>query len=157
MDTDLTDVKTARRPSNARIHGLEAEVARLRDLLRTQNPELDGDEDPPQGSQHHPDGHDRSVTPDTVGDFPDENRDKGPEPSLAVAAPTETGEGAPFHGPTSIMFQPRPFKETNPTPTDLSTASLKNHLLSAAAKQRMYVELMALDRHDELTAGTRPA
>ncbi|RSL63312.1 hypothetical protein CEP53_004467 [Fusarium sp. AF-6] len=130
------------RPSNARIHNLEEENARLRELLRLQSVSLNREQSsnpsqpPLDDSSFVPDHHDSAS--DTV--HPSETVDqpfREQAPVSHVTAASDTNQD-PFHGPSSVVFELEAPRPTNGGTVGPSNLLVKNQLLADTTRQRQY-------------------
>lgn len=126
------------RPSNARIHTLEEENAQLRELLRIQSVSLNRDQSsnssqpPLDGSIFVPDHQDSDTT--HVSETVD-----GHHLGVSLSHSTTSNEAnqTPFHGPSSVVFEPVTSKPTVGATVDPSNLGVKNQLLAETTRQRM--------------------
>ncbi|KAJ4308323.1 hypothetical protein N0V84_012163 [Fusarium piperis] len=137
----ISSVDTTSRPSNARIHSLEEENAQLRELLRLQSISLNREQssNTPQRSLDDsvlvPDHHDSA--PDTihVSETVDESHH---DVALSHSTTPNEEHQAPFHGPSSVVFEPEVPKPANGGTADPSNLVVKNQLLAETTRQRQY-------------------
>ncbi|KAH7235063.1 fungal-specific transcription factor domain-containing protein [Fusarium solani] len=129
------------RPSNARIHSLEEENAQLRELLRLQSVSLNRDQSsnssqPPLGDSTFAPDHQYSAS-DTI--HVSETVD-GPHPDVSLSHSTTPNEAnqTPFHGPSSVVFEPETPRPTVGATVDTSNLGVKNQLLAETTRQRQY-------------------
>ncbi|RSL75134.1 hypothetical protein CEP51_011160 [Fusarium floridanum] len=130
------------RPSNARIHNLEEENAQLRELLRLQSVSLNREQSsnlsqpPLEDSSFVPDHHDSAS--DTV--HPSEPVDqpfRESAPTSHFTAPNDANQD-PFHGPSSVVFEPETPRPTDGGTVGPSNLAVKNQLLAETTRQRQY-------------------
>ncbi|RSL47386.1 hypothetical protein CEP54_013431 [Fusarium duplospermum] len=130
------------RPSNARIHNLEEENAQLRELLRLQSVSLNRE----QSSNHSqpllddssfvPDHHDSASDTVHLSETVDQPfRERAPSSHInAESGPNDD----PFHGPSSVVFEPETPRPTNGDTVGPSNLVVKNQLLAETTRQRQY-------------------
>ncbi|KAF4946740.1 hypothetical protein FGADI_10944 [Fusarium gaditjirri] len=124
------------RPSNARIHELEEENARLRQQLCSRSPELSGVHfDTQQGGVHLASNLDPNGSSPTLSSISDQTHQAkvqavSPSHHLTTGQP----EGAAFHGPSSGAINIRTAKD--PSRIASSDDIAKNQLLAETTRQR---------------------
>ncbi|KAJ4221451.1 hypothetical protein NW759_006697 [Fusarium solani] len=130
------------RPSNARIHSLEEENAQLRELLRLHSVSLNRDQSsnssqrPLDDSTFVLDHHDSAsdtIHPSQTVDQPFRQN----APASHFTAPSDANQN-PFHGPSSVVFEPETPRPTNGGTVDPSNLVVKNQLLAETTRQRQY-------------------
>ncbi|RMJ01473.1 hypothetical protein CDV36_015782 [Fusarium kuroshium] len=130
------------RPSNARIHNLEEENAQLRELLRLRSVSLNRHQSsnssrpPLDDSGFVPDHHDSASDTVHLSETVDQSFRQQVSASH-ITAESDTNQD-PFHGPSSVVFEPETPRPTNGVTVDPSNLVVKNQLLAETTRQRQY-------------------